>query len=135
MGFFEWKDEFSVNIEQIDSQHKILVEMIDQIYAAMQEKKSQDILESTLDNMVNYAASHFLTEEHLMSKHGYPFLNPHKLEHAQFKEKVSGYVTRMHEGKRLLPLELLIFLKDWLSKHILETDKNYGPFLNSKGIS
>ena len=135
MAFFDWKEEYSVNIEQIDSQHKILVDMINQIYIAMHERKSQEILESTLEGMISYAANHFLTEEHLMSKHGYPYLAGHKQEHDQFKEKINEYVSRVENGKRVLPLEIVLYLKEWLAKHILETDKNYMPFLSNKGVS
>ena len=33
-----------------------------------------------------------------------------------------------------ISIEVMNFLKDWLSNHILGSDKRYGPFLNGKGL-
>jgi len=33
-----------------------------------------------------------------------------------------------------MSVEVMEFLKDWLEKHILGTDRKYGPFLNDKGV-
>ena len=37
------------------------------------------------------------------------------------------------QGKLNLSLELLMFLKNWLTDHILKTDSEYGVFIKSKG--
>ena len=34
-----------------------------------------------------------------------------------------------------MTVEVMNFLKDWLSNHIQTSDKKYGPFLNSKGVA
>jgi len=38
------------------------------------------------------------------------------------------------DNKLGITLEVMNFLKDWLSHHILSVDKKYAPFLNEKGI-
>ncbi|MCP4692450.1 MAG: hypothetical protein GY859_30680 [Desulfobacterales bacterium] len=39
------------------------------------------------------------------------------------------------KGERISnPIQITNFLKDWLGKHIMQTDKAYGPFLNTKGV-
>jgi hemerythrin len=33
-----------------------------------------------------------------------------------------------------LTLEVMEFLKDWLNKHSMGSDKKYSPFLNARGV-
>jgi len=34
----------------------------------------------------------------------------------------------------MLSMDVMNFLKNWLSKHISDTDKKYGKYLNDKGL-
>lgn len=49
--------------------------------------------------------------------------------------KVADVKKLIEEGKILISHELMTFFKDWLVKHIQGDDKQYGPFLNGKGIA
>ena len=35
----------------------------------------------------------------------------------------------------MLSMEVMSFLSDWLKNHIMKTDKQYGPYLNGKGVN
>ena len=37
------------------------------------------------------------------------------------------------DGSLTSPIQITNFLKDWLAKHIRETDRKYGPFLVARG--
>ncbi|MDW8094977.1 MAG: bacteriohemerythrin, partial [Caldimicrobium sp.] len=86
----------------------------------------------TLDELVSYASYHFNTEEALMSKYGFPELANHKREHEAFKAKIKEFMDKKAKGEVTLSVEIMTFLKDWLVKHIMGTDKKYGPFLQEK---
>ena len=77
---------------------------------------------------------HFATEEMLMQSHGYPDYPTHKAEHEQLASKVVDFQNKFLSKEVGLTIEVMEFLKDWLSKHILASDKKYSPFLNSKGV-
>ncbi|MEW6500643.1 MAG: bacteriohemerythrin [Thermodesulfobacteriota bacterium] len=134
MPLLSWKNEYSVNIKEIDDQHKKLVEMINELHDAMVAKKAKEVLGSVLGKLVNYAATHFANEEKLMQANGYPEFAAHKEKHEKMTAKVLSLQKDWQAGKATLGIEVSQFLRDWLDKHILGTDKNYGPFLNSKGI-
>jgi hemerythrin-like metal-binding protein len=58
-----WSDELSVNIEEIDKQHKKLIDVINVLFNAMIEGKTQNIIDTIIDDLIDYAKYHFSTEE------------------------------------------------------------------------
>ena len=134
METFPWKEDFSVGVREIDMQHKNLVIMINNLFDAMREKNGQEVLSEIVDRMVNYARTHFSTEETYMLKYNYPGYAEHKAEHDEFTAKAIDLRRRLNDKTLVLSLEVIRFLKDWLSNHILVNDKKYGPYLNSKGL-
>ena len=134
MALFNWTDSYSVKISSIDIQHKRLVDMINALHDAMAQGKGRDIMSGLVNNLTTYALRHFAEEEKHMTQHGYPDLAVHKAQHEAFKQKVGDFQRKLAEGKTNVTMEVMTFLKDWLSKHILEMDKKYGPYLNEKGV-
>lgn len=134
MAIFEWKNDYSVGISEIDEQHKALVGFLNDSYEAMKAGKGKDTLDSVLKNLVEYTQIHFATEENLMKKHRFPDYETHKEKHEKMTARVMELKHQFDSGKISSPIQITNFLKDWLSKHIMVTDKAYGPFLNAKGI-
>lgn len=135
MVLFVWDAaKYSVGIKEIDGQHKILVDMLNELYDAMQSGKSHDVLGGIILKLVNYTKTHFSTEEKYFDRFGYPDTFSHKKEHEKFTQKVLAFKNDFDSGKTALTVGITSFLKDWLSSHIQGIDKKYAPFLNSKGL-
>lgn len=134
MALFEWSDKYSVNIKEIDSQHKNLVDLLNSLHDSMKVGKGSEVLGKTLTELIQYVGTHFDAEEKLLRTHGYPEYNSHKAEHTKLTQKVIGFQKDFQQGLPVITVELLGFLKDWLQNHILGIDKKYSQFLNSKGI-
>jgi len=130
-----WKNEYSVNIRQIDIQHKKLVELINDLHEAMSAGKAKDVLEKILGELVAYTKFHFSKEEELMETNGYAGLLAHRIKHKELTEKVLQFQNNFRSGSAALSIELMNFLKSWLVDHIQGTDKQYSAPLNAKGIS
>ncbi|MBI4797186.1 MAG: hemerythrin family protein [Desulfarculus sp.] len=135
MAYIEWQPEFSVGIPSIDQQHQQLVKMINELYTAMHGGQGQAALGKVLNGLAQYCVSHFANEERLMTQHGYPDLAAHKEIHAKMTAKVNGLMQDLKSGKAQMSLSVATFLKDWLTKHIQQTDMKYSPFLKGKGVS
>jgi hemerythrin len=131
---FPWDDSFSVNIGVVDAQHKTLVSMVNELHQAMARRSGKDKLGQILSNLIKYTQGHFATEETLMQAHAYPDFLAHKSEHEHLTGKVIDFQRRFLSNEVGLSIELMEFLKDWLRKHILGSDKKYSPFLNAKGV-
>jgi hemerythrin-like metal-binding protein len=129
MSLFQWSDEFSVGYPDIDSQHKRLFQLADQLHAAMTAGKGKDCLTNTLNNLVAYTKRHFADEEVLMKLHRYPFYQQHKAEHQALTEKVVQFQQSVASGRATVTMELLHFLRNWLVQHIGVVDKKVGAFM------
>jgi len=134
MALITWSETLSVNIKEIDEQHKKIVGMVNELHSAMGAGKGKEMLGPILSGLVDYTKTHFDTEEKYMQKFGYPQYPMHKTEHDTLTKQVMDLNTQYQTGKAVITVTIMNFLKDWLSKHIQETDKKYGPFLNAKGI-
>jgi len=135
MALFEWREEYSVNVDEIDQQHKKLIQMINDLHTAMKEKKAKDVIEDVLKRMESYVEEHFNTEEKYFDKFDYPEAEEHIQEHDQFVEKVEEFIEDYMDGKMMLSMKLINFLKDWLTNHIKGTDQKYSEFFNEHGLS
>jgi hemerythrin len=134
MALFIWKDEYSVGIDSIDNQHKVLVSIINNLHSAMLSAKANTILDKILKELIDYTKTHFDNEENLFAEYGYPESGEHRRIHKQFTDKIFDLYDDFKNGKKMLSIELLNFLKDWLINHINGTDKKYSKFLTDKGV-
>lgn len=132
MSYFIWDDSYSIGHKTVDEQHKTLFKLINELHEAMMLGKSKQIMGKVLQNLLDYTVSHFSTEEKYMIKYTYQWYVPHKAEHRKFVDQVSNFQKGYNEGKMVLSLDIMKFLKDWLVDHILKTDKKLGAFLQNK---
>jgi len=134
MPLIQWEDRFSVGIRKLDQQHKGLVGMINELHDAMKAGKGQEVVSEIVQRLAAYAKNHFSSEEELFDLHGYPEAARHRQEHALLVEKVAQWQRDLQVGRKGITIEVAHFLRNWLTNHILESDKRYGPFLNAKGV-
>ncbi len=134
MPMLTWNDRLSVNIKEIDDQHKKLVDMVNKLQESMKSGKTESVLMGIVAEMKQYAASHFSTEEKHMKTHGYPDYANHKTEHDKFVAKVLQVEKDCKSGKCAMSMDILNFLSTWLVNHIKGTDKKYAPYLNARGV-
>jgi hemerythrin len=134
MALIEWSNDLSVGVTEIDSQHKHLIALINELNDAMKQGKGKDALGKTIGELFAYAGSHFATEEKYFSLFKYPETTTHKMKHQEFVKKVSEFKDGYDQGRLILTLEVMNFLKDWLKGHIQVVDKKYGPFFNEQGL-
>jgi hemerythrin-like metal-binding protein len=135
MDLIVWNEDLSVNIQEINEQHKKLISMINELNTAMGAGKGKDVMGSVLARLVDYTKSHFAVEETLMQKHQYPGYISHKAEHDKLTKQVIDIMDKFKEGKAIVTVEIMNFLKNWLTSHIQTIDKRYSSHLNAKGVA
>ncbi|HXY55498.1 MAG TPA: bacteriohemerythrin [Nitrospirota bacterium] len=132
MGFLKWSKKYSVNVTEIDEQHKKLITLINEMYDAMNIDKGKDILGNVIANLVNYTVYHFNTEELLLQQYDYPHYKEHKELHDILSKKARNLKESFDHGKWPTTIDVMLLLTSWLNAHILVEDKKYEPYLCSK---
>ena len=127
-----WTSKLETTISIVDTQHKELVKMINQLHKAMKMQKGSSALEDILKRLVEYTEMHFATEEKMFKKYGYPEYEQHKKIHKELVATVVSFHNDFVSGKATVTMDLMDFLTDWLKNHILKTDMEYVPFLKDK---
>jgi hemerythrin len=133
-SFFPWKEEYSVNVEEIDIQHKKIIQMLNDLYSAFMRKEHQQTLGKIIEELKNYAVYHFATEEKYFKQFKFTGKFEHINEHEKFKEKVNLFSEEFQRNNSALTFSVINFLKEWLNKHILVDDKKYKQCFSENGL-
>lgn len=134
MAFVNWDEKYSVSVKLIDDEHKKWLSIINQLYDAMSQGKGTTVLDEIFVELAEYTEVHFRDEESLLEKTAYPDLEKHRGIHREMVKNVREYREKFQSGASLVSITLLTSLKDWLTNHILNTDKLYQTHLQSHGI-
>jgi hemerythrin len=128
-NFVVWSDDYSVGSVLIDNQHKELAAMTNELFRSCEQSRGRMAsFMKTIQRAVNYAKTHFATEEIFMRKVNYHDYIAHKREHEEFVNEVLRQVKSFEAGT-CAPVDFAMFLKNWLLNHIAVSDKKYAPFL------
>lgn len=130
MAIFIWQDRYKVKVESIDEQHQKLVEILNELASSMSKGKGREVLDRILSDLIEYTQVHFKSEEDYFDAIDYPQAAQHIKEHQDLLNQVLAFKADFDSGKLNLTIDLMLFLKEWLLKHIKETDKELGKAIN-----
>lgn len=122
-----WKDYYSVNDPQLDAEHKQIIKLINELFAAMRQHKEDHAAKEVLERLIQYTLTHFKHEEAILERVGYPDVEAHKALHARLRQQTID----LRENLSLVTgSDVLYFLKQWWLGHIQGEDKKYSGYLS-----
>jgi len=133
--FISWQPEYSVHIDAIDRQHQALVALIRQLQEAMAEGRGRTFQDKLIEQLVIYTNEHFRFEEGFMGENGYDSLGEHIEQHRLLKSQVSELQRRIHDGEAVSNPSLILFLRNWLTEHIMQHDQKFSLALRGKTVT
>jgi hemerythrin len=128
MALMKWDHTLSVQIDSIDTQHQKLVALLNKLHDAMAAGTGRQVVGSVLDELVSYTKEHFAFEEGLMKKAAYPDFPNHQVEHAKLTAQAVELQKNVKNGQAMT-MDVMNFLVNWLSQHIMKVDKKYIPYV------
>ena len=132
---FAFTDSYKVHVPSIDRQHKGIVDFINKIHNAIKHNLEKSKILATLQDMEKWVIDHFEHEEKLMKSVNYSELPQHKKVHKNLLSDVRDNIRKIEEGEDIDFIELLKFLKKWLTNHILGMDKKYSQIMIENNLS
>lgn len=124
LSLVAWSDDFNLGMEEIDAQHGVLIDLINQVWVAAVKKPDRDEALRILEELEKYTITHFTAEEIFMREIAYGNFDLHKKEHTNFVARIAEEKAKVVAGGAVT-LGIIHFLKDWLINHILVADKQY----------
>lgn len=124
-----WDKTLSVDVPEIDEDHRRLVDLFNILNHSVVDGDAKEYVEAVIEELISCTVWHFRHEERLMLKYGYDGLREHKQEHEELIASAKALQQKfLEEGKPVLS-EDIQFLEHWLTGHILGTDKDLGSYL------
>ena len=117
---YEFTSELETGNELIDSEHKELIDAINNLLLACGEGKGRGEIRKTLEFLNDYIAYHFSDEEKLQRQYGYPDYENHKRYHEEYKRIVAGILNEFEQGGATVALvsKSNQAIAGWLLNHI-----------------
>lgn len=133
MAELVWDDGMSVGIDSLDNDHKQLIDALSQLMSAKNDNCAWSIIEPIFQQLEHYCLTHFAREEALLAKINYQQFDAHKKSHQSFIKKIPQLKKQWYEETtepEVVKEKIILFLQQWLLKHILEEDLDYVPAIH-----
>ena len=139
---FAFTSKYMTGITLIDDEHRRLFEIIketnDLIHEEFLHDKYDEIVR-LITELRDYTEFHFSDEEALMTRIQYPGLDAQKRAHSAFIERLVEIdlndLDEMDDHQQEYLLDLIQFLLDWLTNHILACDQKIGEYMREHHLS
>ncbi len=139
MPLIEWTDKMSVGLPELDDDHKLIIEAINQLDASAGDAAQQDVVRQNLMRLRRFAEVHFAREENVLAACAFPALEVQKKNHRDFvkciQETTKRFDAKPAEAAEIISQALLGFLTDWLRHHILIEDMAYWPYVEDNATA
>ena len=133
-NLIEWSEKYSIGYDEIDDQHKKLVEMINELYNSFLKGEADKVAESIIQKMIEYTDYHFKTEEKYFEKYNYSDTELHIEQHKGFVDQVTNFFNEFKKGSVVISYDIMNFLRDWLVAHIQNSDTKFSAEFQAKDI-
>jgi hemerythrin len=129
-----WQESLSVGVEEIDLQHKLLIEKYNAFFTAYSEGQADKEVIRLFGFLEGYVATHFADEEKLQKRIGFPDYLKHREQHQELTRKVAEFKERLEKGgpDPALIASAGLLLTGWLIEHISIMDRAIGRHMKGK---
>ena len=134
-GLFRFGPKWSVMVEQMDTEHQKIFAYCNEIHAMIAGGKKQEEALPILKALANYTSHHFAEEEQMMKVHDYPGLERQVQAHTDLLENIGHTINTLDNGGKVNMIDVIAFIVDWLTGHILHEDIEYGRYFKERGIA
>jgi hemerythrin-like metal-binding protein len=140
-NFFQWRQEWVLDLKNIDDQHRMLVGAVNKLsplYLRLTknpkgENASREKLTARLNLLYGDLEQHFRDEEKLMLEVAYPHHRSHAHAHVMLLAELKNYCNRITNRDEELDMGTLYSLKTWFITHMLD-DREFAAHYHASRI-
>jgi hemerythrin-like metal-binding protein len=132
MTILSWHDQYLIGEWTIDEQHKMLFKLINDFHSHWIAAHDPKEISALLNKLISYCEHHFVTEEGIMEKEGYPKRDRHHADHEDLAKTIFDLNEEFAARRELASNDVQKFCKHWLVDHIVNADYDFRDFLAMK---
>ena len=122
MSLIEWKDEFKLGIDDVDTDHRALIELINATHDVVSAGAGPaDVVEGVI-RIYDLVAVHFADEEAYMRETRYMAYAEHKEDHEILLDDLRDIIDQARSDGRYAEARLSADLEYWFSEHFRTHD-------------
>lgn len=126
----EWDNAYLIGIEEVDAQHKRLIQIANELYDAINlPTRYQENMREVVQKLMDYTDYHFKSEEKFMKKYNYPQSEIHIAAHKNFKREMEHQTRQLSIERIEDGLNLYSYIVNWVLNHIAKADKIWGDYV------
>lgn len=131
---FTWSQDLETGNITIDSQHKTLIDALNNLMTACAQGRAKEQINDTMNFLIDYTKKHFADEERLQKLSGYPDYANHKKLHDTFVKTVADISKELNEqGPTIVMVgKVNNLVGNWLVTHIKREDAKVAAHIKSK---
>jgi len=129
-----WDEKYATGIELIDSQHKELFSLTNELFRACMsdDETLRSVFIETMGRMVEYVRFHFGAEQQMLQRINYPDYPEHKKQHDKLIRDILDAANAHNNGDRLVANQFVRTMRDWILSHIAFTDRLYASYITDQ---
>ncbi len=135
MPYIEFDDSLRVGNRLMDQEHEMLISYINQLQKVIEHEADGNAVKQVVRGLVEYSRTHFFVEEELMKAYDYPEIGFHLKAHVGFRDSANALMRDLDMGDEIDLRQMLAFLTEWLTTHILSVDAKLADFLRGKQLA
>ncbi len=125
----EWIPAYTVGREDLDRQHKVLFQLVDDIPTSLEHGDVNAIVMK----LFKYTREHFTNEERILAAINYPKLAEHKVHHINLISQLTDYGGQGFSDEKALN-DFREFAFNWITDHILQEDHQYVRYVKENDL-
>ncbi|HWC98458.1 MAG TPA: hemerythrin family protein [Candidatus Sulfopaludibacter sp.] len=130
MSHFEWSDERSIHLPEVDAEHRTLYRCAMELNRALSKGVRVQVI-AKWRVLLAEAEDHLQHEERLMRAAHYSLYEWHKGQHDTLRKRAAEHEKRILLGEAKAGKEFLEFLGRWLADHVAVADNMMGAALRN----
>lgn len=125
MTLLRWQDNFSIGIEEVDHEHRELIELINTLHGTLAADRTGARVEAFLGEILTDISAHFALEEKVMRARRYDALAEHKADHERLLDDLRDLMDEQAAGVALDDARFAARLSDWFGGHFATHDARF----------
>jgi len=122
MALLEWKEEYATGIEDVDDEHKDLIDVINRLHELLLADDAKLTVPAFFARLIDGVSAHFALEERIMGESAYPELAAHREDHERLLDEIRDLVEAFRQAEEVDSVDLAMRLEPWFAQHFATHD-------------